>query len=134
MKTQVKILILTVLFALTSCSEDANNSANSTAGFSASDINGTWKVSPSNLTIYISGASETNFGTATITSVGTAMPSGANGGQVLQEIEHIQGGYWNAYNYTYYTNGTWAQTSVVGLAMSDDKSQFKIGSAVYKRQ
>lgn len=134
MKTQVKILFLAILFAFASCSEDANEAANSTAGFSATDINGTWKVSPSNLTINISGVSESNYGSATITSVGTAMPSGANGGEVLREIEHIQGGYWNAYNYTYYDNGTWAQTSVVGLAMSDDKSEFKIGSAVYKKQ
>lgn len=62
------------------------------------------------------------------------MPAGAINGTVLQEIDHIQGGYWNAYNYTYYDNGTWAQTSVVILAMSDDKTEFKIGSAVYKRQ
>lgn len=134
MKTQVKILFLAIFFAFAGCSEDADEAADSDAGFSAADINGSWKVSPSNLTIRISGASDSNYGTATITAVGTAMPSGANGGQVLREIDHIQGGYWNAYNYTYYTNGTWGQTSVVGLAMSDDKSQFKIGTAIYKRQ
>lgn len=134
MKTLVKFLFMAILFAFASCSEDANEAANSNAGFSASDINGTWKVSPSNLTIRISGASDANYGTATITSVGTAMPSEANGGEVLREIDHIQGGYWNAYNYTFYNDGTWAQTSVVGLAMSDNKSEFKIGSAVYKRQ
>jgi hypothetical protein len=134
MKTIFKILLLTILFSFSSCDEDAEDAYASESSASATDINGTWKVTASNFVIRISGASSSNFGTATIISVGTALPSGANGGNPLKEIDYQQGLYWNAYNYTYYPDGTWVQTSAVALAMSEDKSQFKIGSAVYKRQ
>jgi hypothetical protein len=62
------------------------------------------------------------------------MPSGAVGGTCMTEVEYHDGGYWDAYNWTYYDNGSWSQTSVIGLAMDDNKESFKIGSAVYIRQ
>jgi hypothetical protein len=117
---------------ITGCSKEAEEAADS-SGYSPSDINGTWKESKTGLTVRISGVSSSAMGTGIITDVGTAMPVGATGGACLKEVEYIRGGYWEAYNYTYYTNGTWGQTSVAGLAMTS-KSQFKIGTAVYTRQ
>ncbi len=128
MKTIYKILFFVLFISLQSCSEIADDAAESSEDFSNADIEDTWKHNASGLVIKISG------GNATVVSVGSAMPSGAKGGTCMKEIEHLQGGYWDAYNYTYYTNGTWSQTSVVGLAMSDDKKEFRIGTAVYTRQ
>ena len=136
----LKRLMLAILFCVAivptfiSCDEDAEDAYNSSSSANAGDINGTWKVTASNFIIRISGASSNNSGIATIVSVGSAMPSGANGGNPLKEIDYQQGLYWNAYNYTYRTDETWTQTRAVALSMSEDKSEFKIGSAVYKRQ
>ena len=129
MKTISKILFAVIFLTLLSCeSQSAKDSANSSASFASSDINGTWKYYPANLVIQISGS------TGTVITTGTAMPSGAAGGACMRQITYLQGGYWEATNYTYYTNGSWVQGSTVGLAMADDKKTFKIGSAVYTRQ
>jgi hypothetical protein len=117
-----------LVISFQSCSEIADDAAQSGESFTNADIEHTWKHNASGLVIRISG------GNATVVAVGTAMPSGAKGGICLKEIEHLQGGYWDAYNYTYYTNGTWGQTSVVGIAMTDDKKEFRIGTAVYTKQ
>jgi len=121
-------LVLTVL-CLFSCSEDANDAYDSVASFVPSDIDDTWKETNSGLIIVISG------GNGKVTSSGSlGWPSAAIGGNYLTEIEHQQGGYWNAYSHTYYDSGNWYQTGVAGLAMNDDKLSFKIGTAVYVRQ
>ncbi|MGC4232501.1 MAG: hypothetical protein QM594_05925 [Niabella sp.] len=73
------------------------------------------------------------MGNARIIKAG-AMPAGAVGGYPLTEIEYIRGGYWEAYNNTYYGPGDWRQANVVGVAITDNKNQFRIGSAVYERQ
>ncbi|POY36412.1 hypothetical protein C3K47_11740 [Solitalea longa] len=133
--TKLFLLVLSV-FALVSCepaseyAEDASESG----GFYATDINGTWKETKTGLVIRISGVTSSTSGTGVLTNAGTAFPSAAVGGTPLTVIEHQSGGYWDAYNNTYYTNGTWGQTKVVGLAMNDAKTEFRIGTAVYKKQ
>lgn len=132
---RIKLLILVLgLFLATGCSQDATDAYNSDGDFSASDINGTWKESNSGFTVRISGVGSSAMGSGTVIATGTAMPSGATGGTCMTEVEYHDGGYWDAYNWTYFDDGSWNQTSVIGLAMSDDKSQFLIGSAVYRRQ
>lgn len=130
-----RTVILPVLVGLTllGCSEFATEASRS-SGFSATDINGTWRESSSGLVIRISGVSSSYNGSGRLTSAGTAYPSAAVGGYPLREIEHQSGGYWDAYHYTYNHNGTWSQTHVVGMAMTSDKKSFKIGSAVYRKQ
>lgn len=120
--------------AFTNCSVDADNSANSDGPFNGSDINGSWKEAKSGFIVKISGVTSTSYGSGIVSATGTAFPSGAKGGTCMKEVEYIQGGYWNAYYYNYFDNGTWKQTGVIGLAMNDAKTEFKIGSAVYVKQ
>jgi hypothetical protein len=116
------------------CYSDFATAASRTGGFSAGDINGTWKHDASGVVISISGVGASSMGTGILTNTGNVYPSGAQGGQVLRQVEHQSGGYWDAYHYTYNHNGQWVQSHVVGLAMTSDKQSFMIGSASYRRQ
>lgn len=118
---------------LLGCSEFATEAANS-GGFGATDINGTWREASTGLVMRIDGVNSGKAGSGRLTSAGTAYPSSAVGGYPLKEVEHQSGGYWDAYHYTYTSSGQWNYTHVVGLAMTSDKKEFKIGSAVYRRQ
>jgi hypothetical protein len=128
-------LLLVPLLALTlaGCSDFATMMAG-VKGFSAGDINGTWKHMDSGVTVSISGVSDYGSGSGRLTAAGSVYPSGAVGGNVLREVEHQSGGYWDAYHYQYSTSGSWHMTHVVGLAMEEDKKSFRIGSAVYVKQ
>lgn len=130
-----KLFLFLAILCLASCSEDATDAYNSSGSFSASDINGTWKETNSGLTLVISGVSSSAMGNGKVTSSGSlGWPSAAIGGNYLTEIEYHNGGYWDAYSHTYYDSGNWYQSGVAGLAMEDNKSSFKIGTAVYVRQ
>lgn len=77
-----------------------------------------------------------SIGKGQLITSGTAYPSSAVGGFPMTVIEHQSGGYWDAYNNTYYTTngGKWVQGNIIGLAMNSSKNEFKIGTAVNKRQ
>lgn len=125
------IVVITLLF--TGCSKDAEDAANSNGSFSASDINGSWKETKTGVVVYISGVSSYGSGSGKLTNCGTAFPAGALNGIVMKQVEHQAGGYWDAYNQSYYNNA-WYQGNVIGLAMNDAKTQFKIGTAIYVKQ
>ena len=131
------LIYFLAIFCLLSCEEslDANDAYTSGGAFNVSDINGKWRESNSGLTVVITGVSATTTGTGKVTSSGSlGWPSAALGGNYLTEVEHQNGGYWDAYSHTYYNSGNWIQSGIVGLAMNDNKQSFKIGSAVYVRQ
>ena len=132
---KLKHFFLSIIISLffIGCSKEADD-AYSSDGFTATDINKTWKETTTGLTIRISGVSSSANGKGVIVSVGTAYPSGASGGTAMTEVEHKSGGYWDAYNNTYYPSGNWVQGSVIGMSMNAAKTEFKIGSKVYKRQ
>ena len=132
MRTRLLLPLLAVLAM--GCYSDFATAAAQSGGFSANDINGTWRHSASGVVISISGVGSSSAGTGRLVNGGTAYPSGAAGGDVLREVEHQSGGYWDAYHYTYNHNGTWSQTHVVGMAMNEDKQSFMIGTAAYVRQ
>ncbi len=132
---KLKILSLCfVAFSLLSmgCSKDAEDAANSDGSFSASDINGSWKEGTSGVIVTISGVTTGGSGSGKLTNVGSAFPAAAVNGIVMKQVEHQSGGYWDAYNQSY-TGGSWYQGSVIGLAMNDAKTQFKIGTKIYVR-
>lgn len=124
-------LFVSVLL-LASCSKDAEDSANS-ADQAASNINGNWKTT-GGFIVKISAVTSRTMGLGIVTNVGTSFPASAVGGECLSEIEYIRGGYWEAYNNTYFPGTGWKRSSVVGLAMNDAGTEFKIGSAVYVKQ
>ena len=130
MKMFVCLAVFTSM--LFGCSKDAEDAANS-SGFSAADINGTWKEGTTGFTVRISGVSSGSMGKGTVYATGTAFPASALGGTCMKEVEFIRGGYWEAYNQSY-TGSSWYQSQVIGLAMNDAKTEFKIGTKVYKRQ
>lgn len=130
-KTVAAFLFFSVLL-FSACSKDAEDSANS-ASQSPGNINGTWKAT-GGLIIRISGVSASAMGRGTVTAVGNSFPSAAAGGECMSEVEYIRGGYWEAYFNTYFTSTGWKRGGVVGLAMNDAGTEFKIGSAVYVRQ
>jgi hypothetical protein len=130
-KTVSAFLLFAVLL-VSACSKDAEDSANSTAQ-AASNINGSWKEK-GGVIIKISGVSSSAMGRGTLTAVGGSFPASAAGGECMSEVEYIRGGYWEAYFNTYFTSTGWKRGGVVGLAMNDAGTEFKIGSAVYVRQ
>ena len=132
---KLKHFFLSIIISLffIGCSKEADD-AYSSDGFKPSDINYTWKETTTGLTIRISGVSSSANGKGVVVSVGTAYPSGASGGTAMTEVEHKSGGYWDAYNNTYYPSGNWVQGNIIGMAMNAAKTEFKIGSKVYKRQ
>jgi hypothetical protein len=132
MKMKMFLCFAVFTTLLLGCSKDAEDAANS-SGFSASDINGIWKETTTGFTMRISGVSASGMGYGTVYAIGTAFPASALGGTCLKEVELIRGGYWEGYNQTY-TGSSWYQGSVIGLAMTDSKNEFKIGTKVYKRQ
>jgi hypothetical protein len=122
--------VITLVFS--GCSKDAEDAANS-ASQSPGNINGSWKAT-TGLIIKISGVSSSAMGKAVVTAVGTSLPAAALGGECMSEIEYIRGGYWEAYNNTYFPGTGWKRNNVVGLAMNDSGTEFKIGTAVYVKQ
>jgi hypothetical protein len=128
----VSVLLFFSMLLISSCSKDAEDSANS-ASQSPGNINGTWKEK-GGLIIKISGVSSSAQGRGTVSAVGNSFPSAAAGGECMSEVEYIRGGYWEAYFNTYFTNTGWKRGGVVGLAMNDAGTEFKIGTAVYVRQ
>jgi hypothetical protein len=128
------IPLIALSMALAGCESEFARAMFGAEGFKASDINGTWRHDASGIVVMISGVGNNSPGTGYLMSGGSHYPSGATGGQVLRTVEHQSGGYWDAYHYTYQTNGQWVYTHIVGLAMTDDKKEFRIGSAVYRRQ
>nr|MBC7611315.1 hypothetical protein [Pseudopedobacter sp.] len=134
MKTKILLFATVIIMAFVGCSKDADDSANSSAGFKGNEINGTWKETKSGFIVKISGVSGSALGNGVVLATGTAFPAGAKGGTCMKEVEHISGGYWNAYYYNYFDNGTWKQSGVIGMAMNDAGKEFKIGSAVYVKQ
>jgi hypothetical protein len=132
MRMKMFVCVALIASVMMGCSKDAEDAANS-SGFSASDINGIWKETTTGFTVRISGVSSSSMGYGTVYATGTAFPNSALGGTCMKEVELIRGGYWEAYNQTY-TGSSWYQSNVIGLAMNDSKSEFKIGTKVYKRQ
>ncbi|MES2372039.1 MAG: hypothetical protein V4557_05630 [Bacteroidota bacterium] len=130
-KTVSAILFFSVLL-FSSCSKDAEDAANS-ASQSPGNINGTWKAT-GGFIVKISGVSSSADGRGIVVAVGNSFPSTATGGECMSEVEYIRGGYWEAYFNTYFTSTGWKRGGVVGLAMNDAGTEFKIGSAVYVRQ
>jgi hypothetical protein len=128
----VSTLLLFAVLLLSSCSKDAEDSANSTAQ-AAGAINGVWQTT-GGLLIKISGVTPQTMGRGILNNVGTSFPAAAVGGECLSEIEYIRGGYWEAFSNTYSTGGSWSRNKVVGLAMNDGGTEFKIGTAVYVKQ
>lgn len=125
------LLCMGLLFS--GCSKDAEDAANGSSQ-SPSTINGTWKTS-GGFIVKISGVTASAMGRGIVNAVGTSFPSAALNGECMSEVEYIRGGYWEAYNNTYYPGTGWkTKTSVVGLAMNESGKEFKIGSAVYTRQ
>lgn len=130
-KTAAALFICAALI-FSGCSKDAEDSANS-ASQSPGNINGTWKTT-GGFIVKISGVSASAMGRGTVSAVGNSFPSSASGGECMSEVEYIRGGYWEAYFNTYFTSTGWKRGGVVGLAMNDAGTEFKIGSAVYVRQ
>lgn len=120
-------------FLLISCSKDATDSANSNSGFSDSDINKTWKETTSGFVLRISSTSTTVYGNGYVSETGTSFPASAVGGRCMSEIERKQGGYWEGYNWSY-NGSTWVKGSIIGMAMNDAKTYFKIGTKIYYKQ
>ncbi len=135
MKKLIIVLSFFLSFIFVNCSQYAEDAANSD-GFSAEDINGKWKEGTTGLVINISGVTDSSLGKGQLITSGTAYPSSAVGGYPMTEVEYHTGGYWDAYNNTYYTTngGKWIQANIIGLAMNSSKSEFRIGTVVYKRQ
>ncbi len=128
------LLYLMISFVFLGCSKDATDSAGSDSTFTDSDINGRWKESSTGLIIRISSTSSSVYGNGYVDAVGTAYPSGALNGRCMSEVELVSGGYWEAYNWTYYPGTGSVKGSVIGLAMNDARTYFKIGSKFYYRQ
>lgn len=122
-----------VSFFFISCSKEATDASNDT-DVAATEINDTWRETSTGLKIRISGVTSTSSGSGVITDCGTAYPASALGGTAMTVIEFQSGRYWDAYNNTFYPPSTWQQGSIIGLTMSTDGSQFKIGSKIYIRQ
>lgn len=133
MKQRFFILTLCLAVLFSSCSEFATDVSDDD-GYSATDINGTWKETTTGVTIRISGVTSSGSGSATLTNRGTVFPAGAVGGTIMKQVEYQSGGYWDAYNQSYTTSGTWVQGSIIGLAMRSNKREFLIGSKVYQKQ
>ncbi len=131
MKKLFLLSMIAILFI--GCSKDAEDSANSTNSFKDEDINGIWKESGSGVAFRITGTSSTVYGNGYLNQAGNVFPSSAVGGRCLSEVEMVRGGYYEAYNWTY-TGTTWVKGGVIGLAMNDAKTYFKIGSKFYYRQ
>ena len=127
-------MLTLAIMSFVGCAPDAEEAANSNGSFSGREINGTWKESKSGFVVSISGVTSSVMGTGVVTATGSAFPAAAKGGYCMKEVEYIRGGYWEAYYYNYFNDGSWRQTGVVGLAMADDGKSFKIGSAVYVKQ
>ena len=127
MKNKNKLIFFCLAIFFMSCSKDATDAANSSGSFSPSDINGTWKEGTTGFTVRISGVRSGGSGSGTVAATGTSFPSGALNGTCMKQVEHQSGGYWDAYNQSY-NNGSWYQGSVIGLAMNDAKTEFKIGT------
>lgn len=132
---KLKHFFLSIIISLffIGCSKEADD-AYSSSGFTATDINGTWKESTTGVIYRISGVTSTANGKGVVVNVGTAYPSGAVGGTAMTDVEHKNGGYWDAYNNTYFPSGSWVQGSAFGMSMTTTRNEFKIGSKVYKRQ
>ncbi len=133
MKPKHFLLALMTSVIFMSCSKEATDAAND-GDVDPSSINGTWRETTTGVTVSISGVSSTSNGTGYLTDCGTVYPSGALGGTVMTVVEYQSGRYWDAYNNTYYSNGTWSQASVIGLTMNENMNEFLIGSKVYVRQ
>lgn len=126
-KVKKFLLFFIVCSFLFSCSKDATDAANS-SGFSPTDINGTWKHIPSGAVVAIS------ITTGNGVYIAGPAPSEAVGGNALTMVTHGQGGYWEALSHTYYSTGWSTSSTVIGLAMANDKKTYKVGTAVYTKQ
>jgi hypothetical protein len=124
---------LMLCFLIVGCSKDADDAANSNSGFRDEDINGIWKESSSGFAIRITGATTSTYGSGYVNQTGSAFPAGAIGGRCMSEIELVRGGYFEGQNWTY-TGSSWVKGSIVGMAMVDSKTSFKIGSKTYIKQ
>ena len=125
-KVQKILLFFIVSVFLISCSEDADDAANS-APFSPETINGRWKHSNGDVL-------EINITTGNGVYKSGPAPSGAVGGNALTKVTYGSGKYWEALSHTYYSTGWSTNYTVIGIIMADDQTTFKIGSQVYTRQ